>query len=107
VVSLVSGAVRNRCYLCGTVERVAECERVEITNVHAVFRHAAENMIGCPQKLGEYPTPLRLFRLNNSFFVGCRSRIFRNRWLHRGIYLVSGSRLKFLMAAARHQGWGK
>jgi hypothetical protein len=29
---------------------------VEIANVHAVFMHAAENMIGCSLKLGEYPT---------------------------------------------------
>jgi hypothetical protein len=56
VVSLVSVAAGNRCYLCGTVERVAECDSVEIANVHAVFMHAAENMIGCSQKLGEYPT---------------------------------------------------
>jgi hypothetical protein len=52
VVSLVSVAARNRCYLCGTLERVAECDSVEIANVHAVFMHAAENMIGCSLKLG-------------------------------------------------------
>jgi hypothetical protein len=43
----VSVAARNRCYLCARVERVAECETVEIANVHEVFMHAAENQIGC------------------------------------------------------------
>jgi hypothetical protein len=46
LVSLVSVWVRNWCYLCGTVETVAECETVEIANIHAVFTHVAENMLG-------------------------------------------------------------
>ena len=46
VVSLVSVAAGNRCYLCGTVERVAECKTVEIANTDAVFAHAAENTLG-------------------------------------------------------------
>jgi hypothetical protein len=29
---------------------------VEIANVHAVFTYRAEDMMGCLQKLGEYPT---------------------------------------------------
>ena len=46
LVSLVSVSARNWCYSCGTVERVAECEIVEIANVHAVFVHVAEKMVG-------------------------------------------------------------
>jgi hypothetical protein len=45
-VSLVSVSSRNWCYLCGTVERVAKEETVEIANIHAVFMHVAENMLG-------------------------------------------------------------
>jgi hypothetical protein len=71
---VVSVAARNRYYLCGTVERVAECETVEIANVHAVFMHAAENMIGCPQKLGEYPTLSAISSWVNNIvaFLSCR-----------------------------------
>ncbi len=36
LVSLVSVSARNWCYLCGTVERVAKGEIVEIANIHAV-----------------------------------------------------------------------
>jgi hypothetical protein len=46
VVSLVSVAARNWCYLSGTVERVAECETVEIPSIDAVFAHVAKNMLG-------------------------------------------------------------
>jgi hypothetical protein len=46
VVSLVSVAARNWCYLCGTVEKVAECETVEIAGIDAVFAHVAKNMLG-------------------------------------------------------------
>ena len=45
LVSLVSVCGRNWFYLCETVETVAECETVEITSIHAVFMHLAENMI--------------------------------------------------------------
>jgi hypothetical protein len=45
-------------YLCGTVERVAECETVEIANVHAVFMYVAENKMGYSQRRREYPTNL-------------------------------------------------
>jgi uncharacterized protein (TIGR02611 family) len=55
-VSLVSVKGRNWCYLCGTVERVAECETVEIANVNAGFVHVAEKMVGWQKRLGEYPT---------------------------------------------------
>ncbi len=58
LVSLVSVSARNWCYSCGTVERVAECGIVEIANVHAVFLHVTENMVGCSKRLGEYPTNL-------------------------------------------------
>lgn len=44
LVSLVSVCDRNWFYLCETVETVAECETVEITSIHAVFMHLAENM---------------------------------------------------------------
>jgi hypothetical protein len=56
VVSLVSVAARSRCYLCGTIERVAECETVEVANIHAAFMHVAEKMAGYGKRLGEYPT---------------------------------------------------
>lgn len=46
LVSLVSVSARNWCYLCGTVERVAEGETVEIVNIDAVFVHAVEKMVG-------------------------------------------------------------
>ena len=46
LVSLVSVWGRNWCYLCGTVERVAECEIVEIANVHADFMQVTENAVG-------------------------------------------------------------
>jgi len=55
-VSLVSVWGRNWCYLCGTVEVVAECDIVEIANIHAVFMQVAEKMIGYEKRLGEYPT---------------------------------------------------
>jgi hypothetical protein len=46
VVSLGSVAARNRCYLCGTLERVAECDSVEIANVHAGAVHIVEMIVG-------------------------------------------------------------
>ena len=46
LVSLVSVWARNWYYLCGIVERVAECETVEIASIHAVFTQVAENMLG-------------------------------------------------------------
>ena len=46
MVSLVSVAARNWCYLCGTVERVADCETVEIASIDEVFAHVAKNMLG-------------------------------------------------------------
>jgi hypothetical protein len=49
LVSLVSVWGRNWCYLCGTVERVAVCETVEIANIHPVLVHVAENMVGFPK----------------------------------------------------------
>ncbi len=56
LVSLVSVWGRNWCYLCGTVERVPECETVESASIDAVFLHLAENMVGWRKRLGEYPT---------------------------------------------------
>ncbi len=67
LVSLVSVLGGNWCYLCGTVERVAECETVEITNVYAVFMHVAENMIAYEKRLGEYPTLSAIFSSVVSF----------------------------------------
>ncbi len=46
LVSLVSVSARNGYYLCGTVERVAKGETLEIASVHAILTHAAENMLG-------------------------------------------------------------
>ena len=57
LVSLVSVSSPNWCYSCGTVERVAKGEIVEITNIHAGFMHVAEKMVGYRKRLGEYPTP--------------------------------------------------
>jgi hypothetical protein len=51
-VSLVSVSARN-WYLCGSIERVEKDEIVEITNIHAVFLHVAENMVGWQKLLGE------------------------------------------------------
>jgi len=45
-VSLVSVSARNWRYLCGTIEKVAAVEIVEITNTDAVFMHVAEKMVG-------------------------------------------------------------
>jgi len=59
LVSLVSVWGRNWCYSCGRVERVETGETVEIGNIHAVFVHIAENMVGWQMRLGEYPTTLR------------------------------------------------
>ena len=56
--SLVSAWGRNWRYLCGRIERVATGEIVEIANVHAVFMHVAEKVVGCSKRLGEYPTIL-------------------------------------------------
>ncbi len=56
--SLVSACARNWCYLCGRVEGVEIGEIVEIANVHAVFMHVAENMVGWQKRLGEYPATL-------------------------------------------------
>ena len=39
-------------------EAVGKSEIVEIANVHAVFVHVAEKMVGCLRRLGEYPTTL-------------------------------------------------
>jgi hypothetical protein len=61
LVSLVSVLERNWCYSCGTVETVAVCETVEIANIHAVFGHLLENMVGCSKRLGEYPTLSAIF----------------------------------------------
>jgi len=55
-VSLVSVSARNWCYSCGTVEGVETGETVEIANIHAVFMHIVENMVGYQKRLGEYPT---------------------------------------------------
>ena len=46
LVSLVSVWGRNWCYSCGKVERVEIGEIVEIANLHAVFMHVAEKMVG-------------------------------------------------------------
>jgi len=46
LVSLVSVWGRNLCYSCGRIERVETDEIVEIANVHAIFMHVGENMIG-------------------------------------------------------------
>ena len=56
LVSLVSAWGRNWRYLCGRIERVETGEIVEIDNIHAVFVHIAENMVGWQKRLGEYPT---------------------------------------------------
>jgi len=53
-VSLVSVLGGNWCYLCETVERVAEGETVEIATIHAGLMQVDENMLGCPKELGEY-----------------------------------------------------
>ncbi len=45
LVSLVSVWGGNWCYLCETVERVEECETVEIASIDAVFMQVAENML--------------------------------------------------------------
>ncbi len=63
LVSLVSVWGRNWCYLCGTVERVPECETVESASIDAVFLHLAENMVGWRKRLGEYPPLLELLHL--------------------------------------------
>jgi hypothetical protein len=46
LVSLVSVWGRNWCYICGTIEKVAAVEILEIANIHAVFMQVTENMIG-------------------------------------------------------------
>jgi hypothetical protein len=46
LVSLVSAWGGNWCYSCGTVDRVAECEAVDIASIDAVFMHVAEKMVG-------------------------------------------------------------
>jgi hypothetical protein len=56
LVSLVSVSARNWCYSCETVERVAKCDLVEITSIHAGFAHITENMLGWRKSQGEYPT---------------------------------------------------
>ena len=56
LVSLVSVLARNWCYLCGKIERVETGDTVEIVNVDAVSMHVAENIVGWPKRLGEYPT---------------------------------------------------
>jgi len=58
LVSLVSVSARNWCYICGRIERVETGEIVEIASIHAGFMQVAENMVGCPKRLGEYPTTL-------------------------------------------------
>jgi hypothetical protein len=52
--ALVSASARNWCYLCETVERVAERETVEIANIHAGFLDVAENVVRCRKRLREY-----------------------------------------------------
>jgi len=32
--------------MCGTIEKVVAVEILEIANIHAVFMHVAENMLG-------------------------------------------------------------
>lgn len=56
LVSLVSVQARNWCYLCGKVEKIAEGDVVEIANIHAIFVHVAENIVGCEKDPSEYPT---------------------------------------------------
>jgi hypothetical protein len=34
---------------------------VEIVNIHAVFVHVAENIVGCRKDHGEYPTLSAIF----------------------------------------------
>jgi hypothetical protein len=46
LVSLVSVLGRNSCYSCGTIEKDAVVEIVEIANIHAIFMHVAENIVG-------------------------------------------------------------
>ncbi len=46
LVSLVSVRGRNLCYLCETVKGVEKRDIIEIANIHAVFMHVAENMLG-------------------------------------------------------------
>ncbi len=46
LVSLVSVWARNWCYSCETVELVAECDSVELVNIHAGFMQVGENMLG-------------------------------------------------------------
>jgi len=45
-VSLVSVEARNWFYSCGTIEKVAAVEIVEIANVHGVFMQVGEKMVG-------------------------------------------------------------
>lgn len=52
LVSLVSDWGRNWCYLCGTVERVAQCEIVEIVCIHVMFAHVAGSKIVCRKQAG-------------------------------------------------------
>ncbi len=56
LVSLVSVSARNWCYSCGRIERVETGEIIEIANIHAVFMHVAEKVVGYEKRLGEYPT---------------------------------------------------
>ena len=56
LVSLVSVLGGNWRYLCGRIERIETSEIVEMANIHAVFMHLPENMVGCSKRLGEYPT---------------------------------------------------
>src|SRR5260370_23170590 len=44
------------------MERVETGEIIEIANIHAVFMHVAENMVGWRKRLGEYPTILARMR---------------------------------------------
>jgi hypothetical protein len=61
LVSLVSAWGRNWHYLCGRIEKVETGDIVEIGNIHTVFAHLAENMIGWRKRLGEYPTLSAIF----------------------------------------------
>ena len=67
----VSVLARNWTQTAELGEAVEKGEIVEIVNIHAVFMHVAENMVGCRKRLGEYPT---LSWSHSPFCLGKQSR---------------------------------
>ena len=56
LVSLVSVSGRNWTQTAEIGEAVEIGEIIEMANIHAVFMHVAEKMVGWQKRLGEYPT---------------------------------------------------